>query len=607
MSAPRFSIPAITLLTLLFLFNALQAQEQTNERAEWFVDSRFGMFIHWGIYSGAEGFWKGEKIRHDNDYAEWLFYRNSIDKEAYISLLDRFDWESVDPEEWVLLAKEAGMEYVTITAKHHDGFALWDSEASGYNVSNHTENNRDIVRELAEACRKHDMKLGLYYSHWIDWEHPYGWDHSKEIDSISAEEYDTYWQEKVIPQMRELLTQYGPIDLIWFDMWIHHSEAIVTKDQLMQLKSLIRELQPECLVNSRLGLSIEEDSDVDFRTLGDNQLGEEKLNYPWQSPGTVAHSWGYHRTDTEWKSTTTLLKALSGNVSLNGNYMLNIGPKANGKVPHEISQRLREMGQWLDVNGTSIYGSGAFDLPKDYHDWGRITYKKADRDHHQLFLHLYSQPWNRKLSVSGISTRPEKAYVLRDKQKKPLEVEHNEGLTQIKLPRHISGKYIPVVVLEYDARPDTIEGLVPITMEGGFSLTPDNSIHQAGKADKAESEEYGTVPPHLIVDENFQITWKLYIDKPGSYKIDASYSFQGEKAGGSIEIETADQSLKEALYPTGQTVGEPNQDWHIDNFATRQQGIINFPESGIYEMTINIKGAETTPAKFNWLWMEHLP
>ena len=607
MSAPRFSIPAITLLTFLFLFTPLQAQEQTNERAKWFVDARFGMFIHWGIYSGAEGFWKGEKIRHNNDYAEWIQYRNSIDKESYISLLDRFDWESVDPEEWVILAKEAGMEYVTITAKHHDGFALWDSEASGYNVTNQTENNRDIVGELAAACRKHDMKLGLYYSHWIDWEHPSGWSHSKEIDSLAAEEYDTYWEEKVIPQMRELLTQYGQIDLIWFDMWVHHSEAIVTKDQLMQLKGLIRDLQPECLVNSRLGLSIEEDPDVDFRTLGDNQLGDEKLNYPWQSPGTVAHSWGYHRTDTEWKSTTTLLKALSGNVSLNGNYMLNIGPKANGDVPYEVSHRLKEMGQWLDVNGTSIYGSGAFDLPKDYHDWGRITYKKATRGHHQLFLHLYNQPWDRQLKVSGIQSTPEKAYLLRDKQKKPLEIKHNEGLTQIELPRQISEKYIPVVVLEYDARPDTIEGLVPHSMEGGFSLKPANSTSQSGNAEKADSKEYGTVPQHLVIDKNYQATWKLYINEPGSYKVDASYSYQGEKAGGSIQIETAEQTLKEVLYPTGQTVGEPNQNWHIDNFATQQQGIINFPESGIYEITMEITGADDAPAQFNWLWMEQLP
>ena len=191
----------------------------------------------------------------------------------YLTLLDRFDWNNIDPEEWVLLAKRAGMKYVTLTAKHHDGFALWDSKVSDYDVADHTAPKRNIVKELAEACQKHSFKLGLYYSHWVDWEHPNGWDHTKEVYGSTNEEFDQYWQEKVMPQMRELLTNYGAIDIIWFDMWIHHSKTIVSKEQLLQLKKMIRELQPNCLVNSRLGLSVEEDSDVDFQTLGDNQLG----------------------------------------------------------------------------------------------------------------------------------------------------------------------------------------------------------------------------------------------------------------------------------------------------------------------------------------------
>lgn len=279
-----------------FSFNLL-SQTNISDRAKWFVDQRFGMFIHWGLYSSAEGVWKGENLRNNNQYAEWIQYRNRIRDDQYIKLIDKFNWEKIDPEKWVLLAKEAGMKYITLTAKHHDGFALWNSKASEFNIYEKSKNRRDIVKELADACKKHGIKLGLYYSHWIDWNDKRSWDHTNEIYGLDPDLYDDYWQEKVIPQMTELLTNYGEISIIWFDMWIHHSKTIVTKEQLFQLKKLIRKLQPKCLINSRLGLSIEEDSDVDFRTLGDNQLGKEKLDYPWQTPATIANSWGFNANE----------------------------------------------------------------------------------------------------------------------------------------------------------------------------------------------------------------------------------------------------------------------------------------------------------------------
>jgi len=154
----------IIIIALLTISVFTQGQSKVNPRAEWFTDARFGMFIHWGVYSGAEGIWKGEKLRDYNNYAEWIYYRNRIDREEYLTLLERFDWENIDPEQWVVLAKKAGMKYVCITAKHHDGFALWDSEVSDYDVAEYTLPKRDIMKELSDACRKHDMKLGFYYS-----------------------------------------------------------------------------------------------------------------------------------------------------------------------------------------------------------------------------------------------------------------------------------------------------------------------------------------------------------------------------------------------------------------------------------------------------------
>lgn len=592
----------ITILFLLFA-SALFAQKDTNERAKWFTEARFGMFIHWGVYSGTEGYWKGEKLRNQNDYAEWILYRNRIERDEYVTLLDRFDWKNIDPEKWVLLAKNSGMKYVTLTAKHHDGFGLWDSKVGNYDLGDYTNPKRDIVKELAEACKKHGLKLGLYYSHWVDWEHKYGWDHTREVYGITDEEYDQYWQEKVMPQMRELLTNYGEIGMIWFDMWIHHSQTIVTKKQLLQLKGLIRELQPNCLVNSRLGLSIEEDPDVDYTTLGDNQLGSKKEDFPWQSPATVAHSWGFHSGDTKWKSTTTLLKSLIGNVSLNGNFMLNIGPRANGDVPYEISNRMLEMGKWLETNGEAIYGAEAFELHKDQHDWGKITCKKT-ADGFKLYLHVYTWPLNKELNLTGITETPKKVYLLADKQKSELSFSHSGPFTNIKLPAEEPDNYISVVVVEYKNKPETIDGLVAKTVDDGYSLLPHNQNPADENIFIAPLDRFGTIPRHVEVDKKKTFKWKIYIDQPGEKNIDISYSFQDETENSKFSVTASGTTIHHKVSQTGKTVGEPNRRWVIDNYKSNRIGKINFSAKGIYEIELYIEPAEDETVKFQWIWIE---
>jgi alpha-L-fucosidase len=587
---------------LVLLLPLSLAQKQTNERAQWFTDARYGMFIHWGLYSGAEGVWKGEKLRYDNDYAEWIMYRNRIEKGEYIELIKRFDWGDIDPEQWVVLAKQAGMKYVTLTAKHHDGFALWDSQVGEFNIGVQTEHQRDIVKELAEACRKHGLKMGLYYSHWVDWEHPYGWDHTKEIYEISNEQYDVYWQEKVIPQMRELLTNYGDIGLIWFDMWIHHSRTIVSREQLLQLKGLIRELQPNCLVNSRLGLSVEEDSDVDFQTLGDNQLGTMKQDFPWQSPATVAHSWGYHALEDQWKSTTTLLQSIINNVSLNGNLMLNIGPRANGEVPYEIEQRLLAIGDWLAINGESIHGSGAFDLSKDQHDWGRITCKQMEDGSTNVYLHVYNWPLNKRLSLTGVREAPRKIYALADKQKLALPFQHNQVVTSIRLPHQQPDPYVSVIVLEYDNWPEVTTELVAMNQYGGYSLTPRNYQRADGNTIITKSQRFGSVPEHVDIVDKSEFEWKVFVNQPMTLKADVSYSFQGEEGEGRIHLEAAGAILKQDVESTGMVVGEPRQEWHITSFNAQQMGYIHFPNAGYYIIKLTLH-PEEEPMHFQWLWL----
>lgn len=588
---------------LFLLFFNTRAQEQTGKRAQWFVDARFGMFIHWGIYSGAEGYWKGEKLRNDNDYAEWIQYRNRIDKEAYTTLLERFDWETIDPEAWVLLAKAAGMKYITLTAKHHDGFALWNSKTSNYNVYQYSNPKRDILKELAQACKKHDIKLGLYYSHWIDWAHPNAWDHTKEIYGLASEDYDRYWQQKVIPQMRELLTEYGDIGMIWFDMWIHHSKTIVTKAQLNQLKNLIRELQPQCLINSRLGLAIEEDSDVDFRTLGDNQLGTEKLDYPWQTPATVAHSWGYFAHETQWKSTTTLLRNLIDNVSLNGNFMLNIGPRANGTLPYEVENRLKTMGDWLKVHGSAIYESEGFELSAKRHDWGTITMNKKTPKAVKVYLHLTQWPLENQITVTGIKTKPIKIYALADQNKNPLNFTHHDVLTKITLPDKAPDPYISVLAMEFNHKPETEKGLVAISTKEEFNFNISNASEIEGDGRPFKKSRYGTIPAHLHVESKQKMKWRIYIDKPGNYTLSASYSYQHQQPGGNIRVIIGEQIRTQGVQPTGKTVGEPLQNWVIPAFTTHEVGIFHFGEKGFYTVEMDLEPQKNAPIQWQSLWM----
>ncbi len=601
-----FSLKVISLICVFGLgfsvFNEATAQNQTNERARWFVDARYGMFIHWGVYSGAEGVWKGEKLRYDNDYAEWIFYRNRIEKEEYLELLDLFDWESIDPEKWVLLAKKAGMKYITLTAKHHDGFALWDSQVGDYDVGNYTNHQRDIVRELSEACKKHGLKMGLYYSHWVDWEHEYGWDHTREIYPITNEQYDLYWQEKVMPQMRELLTKYGDVGIIWFDMWIHHSNTIVSKDQLLQLKSMIRELQPNCLINSRLGLSVEEDSDIDFRTLGDNSFGTVKLEYPWQSPATVAHSWGYNALENEWKSATSLLNNLISNVSLNGNMMLNIGPRANGDVPYEIENRLLTIGSWLERNGESIYGASGFDLDKNQHDWCKITYKEVE-GRHKLFLHIANWPLNQQVKLTGVSQKPEKIYLLA-KPDEPISSNFKDVITIIKLPENQPDPLVSVLVLEYSDYPEIQNGLVAESMSNGYSFIPDNWDEAVGDTFMTRAERFGSIPSHVKVNEASKYKWKVFLDEVGVYSLNASYNFQGEDGSASLLVKLNGEIIETEIHNTGKTVGEPGNNWQIVSFNSHRLGDLHLSRAGFYTIELEIMPPNNQEVDFQWLWLK---
>ena len=364
------------LAPLCMLAIAHTAQAETENRADWFRDARFGMFVHWGLYSELGGTYKGhtmpdKSLANGNSwYSEWIQMRLEVPKDEYQALAKTFNPEDFDADQWVREAKLAGMKYLVLTSKHHDGFALWDSAVCDFDIAS-GPCKRDMLGELATACRKHGLKIGFYYSHWQDWKHPGGalppW---KDKVQPTPEAFEKYWQEKCLPQVKELLTRYQP-DLLWFDTWGNESRNEITPQRRDELIDLIRTTHPDCLINGRI-CAHDPGERIDFLSAGDNQHPEKNLGRPWQTPATMNHTWAWHANDFNWKSSSSMIRLLATNASLGGNYLLNIGPYAKGAIPVPAIRRMREIGGWLVANGESIYGAQALDdIPPP--EWGRLT------------------------------------------------------------------------------------------------------------------------------------------------------------------------------------------------------------------------------------------
>ena len=330
-----------------------------DQRLEWWRDGRFGMFIHWGLYAIPAGTW-GDKV-YKSGYSEWIMFSSKIPVAEYRQLAGRFNPVKFDAEAWADLAKEAGMKYVVLTAKHHDGFSMFDSALTDYDVVDATPFGRDVTGELAAACREDGLRFGCYYSVDRDWYRPQGpgnrykqsntWDYP---DSVPAD-FDRYFADFAQPQVEELLKKYRP-DLLWFDGISMKSEA-----QVEGLYDRIRELQPWCVLNSRIHHCTFPKSFpppfCDYLSTGDNKLAERNLGFDWENPGSMNTSYGYNRHDHQWRSTHKILSNLVEAASKGGNYLLNVGPTEEGLIPQPCIDRLREVGAWLKVNGEAIYGT----------------------------------------------------------------------------------------------------------------------------------------------------------------------------------------------------------------------------------------------------------
>ena len=425
------------------------------KRLEWFREAKYGMFIHWGLYAIPAGQWKDG--RRSLGIGEWIQHRLRIPVREYEQLAKAFNPTKYNPDEWVQLAQDAGMKYIVITSKHHDGFALFKSAVSSYNVVDATPYKKDILAQLADACAKRGMRLGFYYSQSQDWYEKDGagntWDYGPDTDANGRElkNYDAYLRGKAEPQVRELLTRYGPVALIWFD-----TPRNMQGERGKRFTDLVRQIQPDTLIDGRLGI------EGDYRSTGDNVIPPEPSPEAWETPATINHTWGFRKDDTDWKRPGEIAFKLVDIVSKGGNYLLNVGPTAEGIIPQASQDNLRTVGRWLKINGEAVYGAGMSPFGDEFGEWTskgakdvrgqklflannewRVTTKPG-----KLFITFFAEP-RAPFEIPAMRNKLLRAYRLADKA--PVDLKTGDaGRTSFTLERPMLDPMATVVVVEFE-------------------------------------------------------------------------------------------------------------------------------------------------------------
>ncbi len=512
------------------------AQATRDQRLAWWRDARFGCFIHWGAYSGPVGEWNGKPF---SGYAEHLMRIQKIPlKEYKLRVVAPFDPVKFNAEEWVSLIKGAGMKYLIVTAKHHDGFAMWPSKANAYNIHDATKFPRDPMRELSDACKRNGIRFGFYYSHAFDWADPDGpgndWDNSnpggdKQLYG-GLQWYDLYpdllvkarryVDRKAIPQVQELVRIYHP-DIMWFDT----PQKLPVSEQLRVLQA-VREADPNIVINGR-GARDGGRQFGDYQNTGDRAAEFRPTDGDWEAIPTTNESYGYHRFDNSHKTPEFFVRLLAKAAARGGNLLLNIGPMGNGEIDPKDQAILRGIGKWMSANGDSIYGTQRTPLAPEA--WGETTLKG-----NTLYLHVFDWPRDGKLVVGGVQDD---------------------------------------VTLKVPARaPDAIDSVIPLTLK--TELKPDPvrliSTTQANvlRAFDVQTEGKGLrftdgKAPHAYVYEwksaEQSVLWPARLKEEGEFEVWAKYSTGSAANAGRFAVEMGTQRVESAVEPTAKDT-EPREE-----------------------------------------------
>ncbi len=538
---------------------APESKEARDARMKWWREARFGMFIHWGVYSVPAGTYKGQQIK---GIGEWIMLRAKIPLAEYKQFARQFNPVKYDPDGWAALAQEAGMKYIVITSKHHDGFALFDSKVTGWDAVDATPYGKDLIRPLAEAARRHGLKFGLYYSEAQDWTHPggakSGYKDGDGWDPAHKGSFDKYIDQIAVPQVRELLANYKP-DVLWWD-----TPHLMTPDRTKKFLPLLTPY-PAIVTNNRLGGGVKGDTDTPEQRIPATGIPGRD----WETCMTMNSTWGYKSYDNNWKSTETLIRNLVDIASKGGNYLLNVGPTSEGLIPQPSVERLRQIGRWMKLNGESIYATTASPCPRP--SWGRIT-TKADAagqaaslpGQTTLYLHVFDWPASGELAVP-VSNAVKACYLLADRSRQFQTASGDKGLT-VKLTGAAPDKICSVVVLQIAGQPQVLGAGLPTP-----PAAPKKSARKARKIAPATADATGKIVLDAtgaqIHGERLKVEsksgkpnlgfwtsaadwaeWQLDLAKPGKYEVLAEVSGKG---AAQLTIEVGGQKLSAKITSTG--------------------------------------------------------
>jgi len=546
---------------------ALRGQEQ--KIPEWFINGKFGMFIHWGPYSVLGGEWKGKRIEQ-GDNAEWIMQRFQIPVEEYRKVASTFNPTGFNAKAWVSLAQKTGMKYIIITSKHHDGFAMYDSDVSDYNIVDFTPFNRDPLKELSKACAAADIKFCVYYSHREDWNHPYAYGNTWDFDSSQTnldvmdypELFRQYLNAKAVPQLKELLTGYGPLGIVWFD------RGMYTQEQGKEFADLVHNIQPNCLVNGRVG-HYDKELLGDYQSMTDNGMPIGGIEEYWETPQTLNDTWGYSRLDQNWKSSEEIIRRMVTIVSKGGNYLLNVGPTGKGFIPEPSVRILAEVGRWMEKNSASIYGTSPSPFPYEM-PWGYCT-----QHDNLLYLHIFDWPEDGKLKLEGLNNLINRAYLLADPANELLI--HKQDSWLISLPKEPADPINSVVVAEIQGLPDVDPFIIEQQRDKSILLDY-LSASTHGRAVKRFNRKGESGHFHIskMQSPDDYIEWHVKVSTPGIYDVDLTYAaIHGWENEGFL-IDSGKEQIKGTVKST--------QGWY--EYKTERVGQFKIKMAGEFEFKI---------------------